>query len=104
MLQIGSDKLYTLTEIVGRVRDYLSNDKDVQQGDIDKYAFEIKLLAVALNEDEDFVKGALKPWPGRSKRSQPKEEPDLEWLERYALHLNEFGRGRLAELRAAKKG
>lgn len=83
MLQIGTEKLYTLTEIVDRVRDHLSNDKDVQDGNIDKYAFEIKLLAVALDEDEDFVRGALRPSPWRVARSQPKEESDLELYEKY---------------------
>jgi len=62
MITLGNgDKLMSLSEVLDRVREYLSADEDVQRGDVEKYGFEINMLAVALNESADYVRGAIRP-------------------------------------------
>ena len=98
MLRIGTERLYTLTEIVDLVREHLEDNKEARRESA------IRWLAIALDEDEDFIKGALKPSPWRMEQPKPKEKSNLDWYEAHEPYLNKAGRGRLAELRAATKG
>jgi hypothetical protein len=57
MIIIGNDKLFSESEILKNIRDYvISRNK----GGIEKLDFEINLIAAALGENVDFMKGALK--------------------------------------------
>ena len=57
MIKIGNDKLFSESEILKNVRDYvISHNK----GSIEKLDLGINLLAAALGEDADFIRGALR--------------------------------------------
>jgi hypothetical protein len=59
MIAIGNDKLYSESEILANVRAYVKKHKitDIDEGG---FAFEIVILAVALDEPEDFIRGAIR--------------------------------------------
>ena len=59
MIPIGNDRLFSESEILKNVRTYV---KDYKITDIDEgaFSFEIKILSVALDEPEDFIRGAIK--------------------------------------------
>ena len=57
MITIGNDKLFSESEILKNVRDcVISHNK----GSIEKLDLGINLLAAALGEDADFIRGALR--------------------------------------------
>jgi hypothetical protein len=60
MIKIANDKLFSLTEVLSNVRTYVEQEKitDVETG---AFNFEIKILSIALDEPEDFIRGALRP-------------------------------------------
>ena len=57
MLRIGTETLYTKTEILMAVRDHIARVGLVAEW----YAVYAVLLAVALSESEDYVMGAIRP-------------------------------------------
>ena len=59
MISISNgDKLYLQSEILNNVRTYVEKNKvtDIDEGG---FEFEIAILAAALNEPPDFIRGAL---------------------------------------------
>ena len=59
MIVIGNDKLYSESEILANVRAYVKK-YNITKIDSGGFAFEILILAVALDEPEDFIRGAIK--------------------------------------------
>ena len=61
MLRIGTETLYTKSELLANVRAYLTEHaarEEVQKLFPNDIAL---ILAVALNESEDFIIGAIRP-------------------------------------------
>ena len=53
----NGDKLMSMQEVLTRVRGQVGK----YLGELDALSFEIKMLAVALDESEDFIRGAIEP-------------------------------------------
>jgi len=59
MIRIANDKLFSLAEVLERVRDYTQQQHVTDVGSA-WFDVAIKVLAIALDESEDFIRGAIK--------------------------------------------
>ena len=58
MIAIANDKLFSESELLRNVRTYVKEHK-IQDIEKDGFAAEVFILSVALDEPEDFVRGAI---------------------------------------------